>query len=95
MRHTANQRMKDKGVPEDWRSAYLGHENDSVNNLTYGDAVPAKVLFDNVIPALKFDEVDWDAIQYQSNPKLLEHLVAVAVRRDQRKEAKEKDKNIR
>jgi len=82
LRHTTNQRMKDRGVPEDFRSQYIGHENDSVNHRTYGGTTPTKFLLEAVIPHLGFEEIDWNAIQYQSNPSHLLRMYEIAQKRD-------------
>jgi integrase len=88
LRHTTNQRMKDRGVPEDFRSQYIGHENDSVNNRTYGGTTPPKFLLTHAIPHIMFEEVNWDAIQYQSDTKSMERMVAIAEKRDRKKAEK-------
>ena len=94
LRHNTNQRMKERGVPEDFRSQYIGHENDSVNHRTYGEGTtPPKFLLQSVIPHLQFDEVNWDAIQYQSQPDHLLRLYQMAQKRDRIKAAKINDKN--
>ncbi len=85
LRHTTNQRMKERGVPEDFRSQYLGHENDSVNNRTYGGITPPKFLLEQVIPHLQFDEIQWDAIHYQSDLPAMQKAVDIAKRRDAQK----------
>jgi integrase len=85
LRHTTNQRMKERGVPEDFRSQYLGHENDSVNNITYGGITPPKFLLEKAIPYLMFEEVNWPDIHYESNLPALKRMVAVAVKRDSKK----------
>ncbi len=85
LRHTTNQRMKERGVPEDFRSQYIGHENDSVNNITYGGITPPKFLLERVIPKLNFDEIKWDAIHYQSARATLQKLLTYAAKRDQKK----------
>ncbi|PUE55536.1 hypothetical protein B9Z37_02965 [Limnohabitans parvus II-B4] len=82
LRHTTNQRLKDRGVPEDFRSQYLGHENDSVNNRTYGGETPPKFLLESVIPHLQFDEIKWDAIQYKSDIPAMARELQIARRRD-------------
>ena len=85
LRHTTNQRMKERGVPEDFRSQYIGHENDSVNHRTYGGTTPTKFLLETVIPHLGFEEIKWDAMQYQSNPSHLLRLYEIAQKRDRMK----------
>ena len=91
-RHTTNQRMKERGVAEDFRSQYIGHENESVNHRTYGGTTPPKFLLEHVIPYLQFDEVQWDAITYKSNFPLMVKQMEIAERRDKVK-AHEKSKN--
>ncbi len=86
LRHTTNQRMKERGIPEDFRSQYIGHENDSVNHRTYGKTTPTKFLLESVIPHLGFEEIDWEAIQYQSNPSHLLRMYEIAQKRDRMKE---------
>ena len=86
LRHTTNQRMKERGVSEDFRSQYLGHENDSVNNRTYGGMTPPKFLLEKVIPYLMFEEVKWDAIQYQSDREAMKRQMEIAARRDRKKD---------
>ena len=88
LRHTTNQRMKERGVPEDFRSQYLGHENDSVNHRTYGGITPPKFLLEQAIPHLMFEEVKWDAIQYQSDREAMKRQMEIAARRDRKKEAR-------
>lgn len=85
LRHTTNQRMKERGVPEDFRSQYIGHENDSVNHRTYGGTTPTKFLLESVIPHLGFEEIKWDAIQYKSNPSHLLRMFEIAQKRDRMK----------
>lgn len=85
LRHTTNQRMKERGVPEDFRSQYIGHENDSVNHRTYGGTTPTKFLLEAVIPHLGFEEINWEAIQYQSNPSHLLRMYEIAQKRDRMK----------
>lgn len=86
LRHTTNQRLKERGVPEDFRSQYIGHENDSVNNRTYGGETPPKFLLESVIPHLQFDEIQWDAIQYQSDLPAMQKAVEIAKRRKNKKD---------
>lgn len=89
LRHTTNQRMKDRGVPEDFRSQYIGHENESVNHRTYGEGTtPPRFLLESVIPSLGFDEVNWGAIRYESQPKYLMRMYEVALKRDRHKAIK-------
>lgn len=85
LRHTTNQRMKERGVPEDFRSQYIGHENDSVNNRTYGGTTPPKFLLEHVIPHLQFDEIQWDAIQYKSDVPAMIKQMEIAERREKAK----------
>ena len=77
--------MKERGVPEDFRSQYIGHENDSVNHRTYGGTTPTKFLLEAVIPHLGFEEINWEAIQYQSNPTHLLRMYEIAQKRDRLK----------
>ncbi len=92
LRHTTNQRLKERGIAEDARSQYLGHENDSVNHRTYGGTTPTKFLLESVIPHLHFEEINWDAIQYKSNPNHLLRMYEIAQKRDRMKEKNQKRK---
>ncbi len=85
LRHTTNQRLKDNGVAEDFRSQYLGHENDSVNSRTYGGTTPAKFLLKSVIPYLLFDEIQWNAIHYKSDLSTMKRQMEIAMKRDRQK----------
>jgi integrase len=67
---------------QNFRSQYIGHENDSVNNRTYGGETPAKFLLESVIPHLQFDEIQWDAIQYKRDMPTMEREIQIAKRRD-------------
>jgi integrase len=87
LRHTTNQRMKERGVPEDFRCQYIGHENDSVNNITYGGITAPKFLLQQAIPHLAFEEINWSAIHYPAGGfEVLANLVEIAKRREARKE---------
>lgn len=90
LRHTTNQRMKERGVAEDFRSQYIGHENDSVNNRTYGGETPPKFLLEHVIPHLQFDEIQWDAIHYNRDMPTMERELQIAKRRDAAKSKRSK-----
>ena len=78
--------MKERGVPEDFRSQYLGHENDSVNHRTYGGMTPPKFLLEQAIPHLMFDEIKWDAIHYKSDMDAMKRQMEIAARRDRKKD---------
>jgi integrase len=91
LRHTTNQRMKERGVPEDFRSQYIGHENDSVNAVVYGGTTPPKFLLENTIPHLMFEEIDWDNIQYPDCTATIKKLMVYATDRDKKKMAKKAD----
>ena len=58
-RHTLNQRLKFEGVSTEYRSLFLGHENDDVNSMIYGDKTPVQVVAAKVLPALNFPEIQW------------------------------------
>ena len=95
LRHTTNQRMKQRGVTEDVRCQYIGHENDSVNSVVYGDDMPYEYLAEYVIPRLMFKEIDWDSIQYpEQSMETLEHLMVIAKRRDEKKAVASADAKI-
>lgn len=56
-----------------------------MNNRTYGGETPPKFLLESVIPHLQFDEIQWGAIQYQSDLPAMQKAVEIAKRRDAQK----------
>jgi integrase len=63
-RHTFIQRLKDAGIDEAVRCAYVGHKYSSTNHNDYGKAeVPFHVLRQKVLPPVKFPAVAIDQIR--------------------------------
>jgi hypothetical protein len=54
----------------------------ALHRCTYGSTTPTKFLLKSVIPHLGFEEIDWDAIQYKSNPSHLQRMYEIARKRD-------------
>ncbi len=85
LRHTVNRRMIVKGISEELRCFYIGHEVDSVNNDVYGeDSRPVLMLAKKVFPAIVFDEVNWAQIKVQRTviAKNLRHLTDLKLKRE-------------
>ena len=96
LRHTVNIRMKKRGVTEDIRSQYIGHENDTVNNRSYTDGqTPSQFLLEKAIPALKFDEIEWSKIRYKGDQKQLERRYELAQKRDFKKAKRKASKDLK
>jgi integrase len=64
-RKTANNHLKQKGVPEEMRCQYVGHERESLNSNTYAEKFSVSFLAENVSKHLIFDAVDFSQLTYQ------------------------------
>ena len=54
-RKTVNDRLKQRGVTDEHRSAYIGHAYESTNSIDYGNPFNTPILAKIVMPHLRFD----------------------------------------
>ena len=82
-RSTANDRLKQNGVPEESRCQFVGHEHDTVNSTTYSNEFNLQFLLDNVASKLNYPSIDFSGIKYVPGQfsDLLRHLCAAKERR--------------
>lgn len=64
LRKTANNTLASKGVHEEHRCAWMGHEHDTTNSQTYSQAPTPEFLLENVARHLAFPEIDAAALKY-------------------------------
>lgn len=82
-RSTANDRLKQNGVPEESRCQFVGHEHDTVNSVTYSNAHNLAYLLEHVASKLSYPSIDFQHLLYipgQFTP-MLQHLCALKARR--------------
>lgn len=85
LRHTVNRRMIAKGISEEVRCFYIGHDVDSVNNDVYGeDSRPVQMLAEKIFRAINFDEINWAQIKVQrlEMAKNLRHLTELKLKQE-------------
>lgn len=63
-RTTANNCLKQNGVPEETRCQFIGHEHDTINSATYGEPHSMAFLLEHAAKKLIF-EVDFQKIKYE------------------------------
>lgn len=88
-RTTANNRLKQNGVPEESRCQFIGHEYSTVNSSIYSAEHDMQFLLDNVANKLTFPSVDFSQIKYprQKLVKKLSQLMKVADKKRSHKQA--------
>lgn len=72
-RSTANNQLKQAGVPEETRCQFIGHEHETTNSATYAEPHSIGYLLDHVASKLVFD-IDFSALKYQ--PKKYNAFIA-------------------
>ncbi|WP_459190578.1 hypothetical protein [Ralstonia pseudosolanacearum] len=65
-RSTSNNRLKQKGVSEESRCQFVGHEHDTVNSAIYSDPHNLQFLLDNVASKRDYPALDFKALKYQA-----------------------------
>ncbi|MDO3623690.1 hypothetical protein Q3O98_21670 [Ralstonia pseudosolanacearum] len=91
-RSTSNNRLKQKGVSEESRCQFVGHEHDTVNSAIYSDPHNLQFLLDNVASKRDYPALDFKALKYQPGQfsDMLAHLCAKKESRARHKAAKAK-----
>lgn len=65
-RSTSNDRLKKKGVAEESRCQFIGHEHDTVNSATYSNPHDLQFLLDHVASKLDYSSLDFGSLKYRS-----------------------------
>ena len=91
-RTTANNCLKQNGVPEETRCQFIGHEHDTINSATYGEPHSMAFLLEHAATKLIFD-VDFQKIKYEKG-RFNAYLVK-EIRRQERMENHKKAKKAR
>lgn len=86
-RMTLNNQLKQRGVSEEHRCAYVGHAYETVNSLDYADPMNAVALGKIVMPHLQFD-LDTDALRMR--PGQFDGVLRRELRRRERLDAQRK-----
>jgi hypothetical protein len=64
LRKTANNTLKQHGVPEEARCQYVGHEYETTNSTDYSEPHSLEYLAQNVSPSLMFDFIDPQTLRH-------------------------------
>ncbi len=64
-RFTANNALKQNGIPEETRSQFIGHEHDTTNSTAYSEPHSVRYLLENVASKLAYPTINFDRLAYQ------------------------------
>jgi integrase len=89
-RSTANNCLKQLGVPEESRCQFVGHEHNTVNSKSYSKRHDVRFMQENIASKLVFPSVDFTVLKYQREKmrEELEHLMKLKLKKQGHKEAK-------
>lgn len=81
-RSTANNHLKQAGVPEETRCQFIGHEHETTNSATYAEPHSIRYLLENVASKLVFG-IDFSGLKYQ--PKKYNAFISRELIKQERK----------
>lgn len=91
-RTTANNHLKQRGVPVEERNDMIGHENEGTNEKHYTQKYDVKYLYENVLPKLDY-KVDFSNFVYEKD--MFHVFIVKRMRNLREREKREKQKGAK
>lgn len=90
-RSTANNQLKQAGVPEETRCQFIGHEHETTNSSTYAEPHSIYYLLENVASKLIFP-IDFSALKYEKGrfSTFISREIQKQASKERNKQAKQK-----